>query len=52
MSTWRILEGDCRNVLRSLPAQSVHTCVTSPPYEYIAACDEHWRRGKSLNGRR
>ena len=32
MTDWRILEGDCRDVLRSLPAQSVHTCVTSPPY--------------------
>jgi len=31
-ATWRIIEGDCRDVLRSLPAQSVHTCVTSPPY--------------------
>jgi DNA modification methylase len=28
----RILEGDCRDVLRTLPAQSVHCCVTSPPY--------------------
>ena len=24
--------GDCREVLRQLPAGSVHTCVTSPPY--------------------
>lgn len=24
--------GDCRDVMRSLPACSVHTCVTSPPY--------------------
>jgi len=29
---WRILEGDCRDVLASLPAGSVHTVVTSPPY--------------------
>ncbi len=28
----RILCGDCRNVLRSLPEQSVHCVVTSPPY--------------------
>ncbi len=28
----RILEGDCREVLASLPADSVHCCVTSPPY--------------------
>jgi DNA modification methylase len=31
-ASWRILEGDCRDVLRSLDAGSVQTCVTSPPY--------------------
>lgn len=30
--TVRILEGDCREVLRTLPEKSVHCCVTSPPY--------------------
>ena len=30
--TVRILKGDCREVLRSLPDESVHCCVTSPPY--------------------
>jgi DNA modification methylase len=30
--TVRILTGDCREVLRTLPDQSVHCCVTSPPY--------------------
>jgi len=29
---WEILEGDCRETLRRLPAGSAHTCVTSPPY--------------------
>lgn len=29
---WEILVGDCREVLRTLPRQSVQTCVTSPPY--------------------
>lgn len=28
----RILVGDCLDVLRKLPAESVHCCVTSPPY--------------------
>lgn len=28
----RILVGDCRSRLAELPDQSVHTCVTSPPY--------------------
>lgn len=30
--TVRILRGDCREVMRTLPDQSVHCCVTSPPY--------------------
>lgn len=28
----RILKGDCRQVLRTFPDESVHCCVTSPPY--------------------
>lgn len=28
----RVLHGDCREVLATLPAASVHCCVTSPPY--------------------
>jgi DNA modification methylase len=28
----RILHGDCRQVLATLPDASVHCCVTSPPY--------------------
>lgn len=28
----RLLIGDCRERLRELEAESVHTCVTSPPY--------------------
>ena len=30
--TVKILRGDCRDALRTLPAESVHCCVTSPPY--------------------
>jgi DNA modification methylase len=30
--SWRVLEGDCVEVLRTLDAGSVQTCVTSPPY--------------------
>ena len=30
--TIRILQGDCRDVLKTLPDQSVNCCVTSPPY--------------------
>lgn len=28
----RILQGDCREVLKTLPGASAHCCVTSPPY--------------------
>lgn len=28
----RILVGDCRDVLQTLPDESVHCCVSSPPY--------------------
>jgi len=28
----RIIGGDCRDTLRTLPDESVHCCVTSPPY--------------------
>ena len=32
MSTHTLHLGDCRQILRTLPEQSVHCCVTSPPY--------------------
>lgn len=28
----RILVGDCRHTLKSLPEKSIQTCITSPPY--------------------
>lgn len=27
-----VIQGDCRDVLKTLPDESVHCCVTSPPY--------------------
>jgi site-specific DNA-methyltransferase (adenine-specific) len=27
-----LLQGDCREILKTLPDESVHCCVTSPPY--------------------
>ena len=30
--TTQILEGDCRETLKTIPEKSVHCCVTSPPY--------------------
>lgn len=40
MST-RILAGDCRETLRTLPDASVHCCVTSPPYFGLRSYDEN-----------
>jgi DNA modification methylase len=30
--TWRVVQGDVRAVLPSLPDESVHCCISSPPY--------------------
>lgn len=30
-----ILQGDALELLRTLPPESVHTCVTSPPYYHL-----------------
>jgi DNA modification methylase len=56
--TVRILPGDCRDVLRTLPDESVHCVVTSPPYWGLrdygippsvwggdAACQHEWGEG-------
>jgi site-specific DNA-methyltransferase (adenine-specific) len=32
MSTWRVMVGDCRESMRTLPDASVQCVVTSPPY--------------------
>ncbi len=32
MTDVRVIQGECRDVLRELPAESVHCVVTSPPY--------------------
>lgn len=32
MTSWRVIEGDCRDVMASMDEASVHTVVTSPPY--------------------
>ena len=57
--------GDCLDVLRTLPDQSVHCCVTSPPYFGLriyggelsiwggdAGCEHRWQDGdRGLNSR-
>lgn len=30
--SWRIIQGDCRDVMRGMEAGSVHCVITSPPY--------------------
>lgn len=30
----KVLSGDCRNVLKTLPANSISSCITDPPYNY------------------
>ena len=32
MKTFELLQGDCRQVLATLPEASVQCCITSPPY--------------------
>lgn len=32
MNLWRVIQGDVRTMLATLPDQSVQTCATSPPY--------------------
>ena len=32
MRLWDIRNGDCRAILRGIPDDSIHCCVTSPPY--------------------
>lgn len=33
--TVTVLTGDCRDLLREMPADSVHCCVTSPPFFHV-----------------
>jgi DNA modification methylase len=40
--SWKLLEADARSVLHSLPAESAHCVVTSPPY--------YWQRDYEVDG--
>ena len=44
----RLLHGDCRNVLKTLPDDSVHCCVTSPPYWGLRSYLPHGHPEKHL----
>jgi DNA modification methylase len=41
-TTWQIYNGDSREVLKELPAASVNTVITSPPY--------YWQRDYEVDG--
>jgi len=45
----QVYQGDCREMLAQLPAESVHCCVTSPPYwglrQYQGVEDSIWDDG-------
>lgn len=52
--TVRILQGDCRDILKTLPDCSVHMVCTSPPYlglrEYGTAQEANrQRRGRTAD---
>jgi DNA modification methylase len=40
VSEYRILVGDCLDVLATLPERSVQTCITSPPYFGLRSYDD------------
>lgn len=47
-SSHRILVGDCIEMMRTLPDQSAHTCITSPPYFGLRDDGTLWlKRGDS-----
>ncbi len=44
--TYEVLHGDCRETLKTLPDESVHTVVTSPPYFNLRDYGTgHWEGG-------
>lgn len=42
MVSYDIRVGDCLDIMRSMPGESVHCCVTSPPY--------FWQRDYGVEG--
>jgi DNA modification methylase len=44
MTTWEVRHGDCRDVMRSLPADSVDAIVSDPPYG-LAFMGKEWDHG-------
>lgn len=62
--TVKIIKGDCRDLLRTLPDESVHCCISSPPYWGLrdygtaqwnggdAGCDHVKGKARQDNGER
>lgn len=49
MSEWRVIQGDCLAVLKSMPDASVDAVVTSPPYNAGMEYD-HWESDEHYYG--
>lgn len=43
--SWKIIQGDCRNVMESLEDQSINAIITDPPYYKVKqeAWDNQWK---------
>ena len=46
-----ILQGDCTNVMRRLPSESVDFCLTDPPkWGQVEDTCKKWSQGRRLGG--
>ena len=45
MKLIKIYVGDCRETLKTLPDQSINTCITSPPYWGLRDYDDDKQLG-------
>lgn len=45
LSKFKILKGDCREVLKTLESNSVHFTLTDPPY-FLDGLDSDWKKGR------
>ncbi len=50
MSSTEVHHGDCLEVLKSIPANSVHLCVTDPPY-FIKGLGDEWTSESAKKGK-
>jgi len=51
MTVWKLIQGDCREVLAKMESDSVHCCITDPPYHLTSSPDgSRGFMGKSWDG--